>query len=82
MRMVKEHLYVDPGVNDCLEEKEIDIESINNSRGYSHLHPSLESTMKNPLRTQEKVLNEISEDVCVSFDPGRLYTERGMEFIA
>jgi len=73
-------LYVDPGVNDCLEEKEVDIKSIDNSR-VIHITSFVGKYNERSIRTQESVLNEISDDVCVSFDPGRLYTERGMEFM-
>ena len=73
-------MYVDPGVNDCLEEKEVDIKSINNSR-VIHITSFVGKYNERSIRTQEAVLNEISDDVCVSFDPGRLYTERGMEFM-
>lgn len=73
-------LYVDPGVNDCIEEDEVDIKSIDNSR-VLHITSFVGKYDERSIRTQKKVLNEISDRLCVSFDPGRLYTERGMEFM-
>ncbi|HSQ02115.1 MAG TPA: carbohydrate kinase family protein [Methanobacterium sp.] len=73
-------LYVDPGVNDCLEEDEVDIEWINNSK-VLHITSFVGKYHENSIKTQETVLKEISDSVCLSFDPGRLYTERGMDFM-
>jgi ribokinase len=73
-------LYVDPGVNDCLEEDEVDIEWINNSK-VLHITSFVGKYHENSIKTQETVLKEISDGVCVSFDPGKLYTERGMDFM-
>jgi ribokinase len=72
-------LYVDPGVNDDIDRDEVDLDYINTAKV---LHIS--SFVGRPdmsIKTQESVLNEISTNVCVSFDPGRLYTERGLDFL-
>jgi ribokinase len=72
-------LYVDPGVNDDIEMDDVDLDYINSAKV---LHIS--SFVGRPdisIKTQETVLNEISTNVCVSFDPGRLYTERGLDFL-
>jgi ribokinase len=73
-------LYVDPGVNDCVDYNEIDIEYINNSI-VLHISSFVGKTYENSIKTQEKVLNDISSRVTVSFDPGRLYTARGVNFL-
>ena len=33
------------------------------------------------IKSQKKVLEELSTDVSMSFDPGRLYTDRGIQFL-
>jgi ribokinase len=73
-------LYVDPGVNDCVDYDEIDIEYINNSI-VLHISSFVGKTYENSIKTQEKILDEISSRITVSFDPGRLYTERGVNFL-
>jgi ribokinase len=73
-------LYVDPGVNDCIDMDEIDIEYIN-SATVLHITSFVGKYDEISIKTQETVLNEISSKVCVSFDPGRLYSERGVEFL-
>ncbi len=73
-------LYVNPGVNDFVEENEIDMEYINTSM-VLHITSFVGKYNEKSIKTQETVLNEISNDVCVSFDPGRLYSERGIEFL-
>ena len=73
-------LYVDPGVNDCIEHHEISTDYINSSK-ILHLTSFIGKYSEKSIKTQESVLNEISNNVCVSFDPGRLYSERGVEFL-
>ena len=73
-------LYVDPGVNDCIKEDEVDIEYINNSL-VLHLSSFVGKNYQESIETQKKVLDEISSQITVSFDPGRLYTQRGVEFL-
>ncbi len=73
-------LYVDPGVNDCIEMDEIDTDYINSST-VLHITSFVGKYDEKSINTQESVLNEISSKVCVSFDPGRLYSERGLRFL-
>ena len=73
-------LYVDPGVNDCIGPHEIDINYINSSK-ILHLTSYVGKYSERSIKTQESVLNEISNNVSVSFDPGRLYSERGVKFL-
>ncbi len=69
-------LYVDPGVNDLIEDGEVKIDYINNSK---ILH--LTSFVGDSFKAQEKVLKEIDDDVIVSLDPGRIYAERGFKYL-
>ena len=73
-------LYVDPGVNDDIGEGEIEIDYINSAR-VLHISSFVGESDEKSIITQKNVLNEISTNVCVSFDPGRLYTERGLDFL-
>ncbi|MEN4006930.1 MAG: carbohydrate kinase family protein [Methanobacteriaceae archaeon] len=68
-------LYVDPGVNNLIEYSELEIEYINSRI----LH--LTSFVGDSYKAQEKVLKEIDDDVVVSLDPGRIYAERGWDFL-
>ncbi|WP_414468725.1 carbohydrate kinase family protein [Methanobacterium sp. ACI-7] len=69
-------LYVDPGVNDLIKYGELEIDYVNNSKV---LH--LTSFVGNSFKAQEEVLKIIDEDVMVSLDPGRIYAERGIDFL-
>jgi ribokinase len=71
-------LYVDPGVNDCVEE--IDMDYINNTE-VLHLTSFVGKYDEKSIKSQKKVLEELSTDVSMSFDPGRLYTDRGIQFL-
>ncbi len=73
-------LYVDPGVNDCIKFDEIDTEYIDSSK-LLHITSFVGKYDEKSIKTQKRVLNEISNKVCVSFDPGRLYSERGLDFL-
>ena len=66
-------LYVDPGVNDWLEFKEIKLECVS---GAEFLH--LTSFVgKKPFEAQKKLLKKLS-DVKISFDPGALYARKSL----
>jgi ribokinase len=71
-------LYVDPGVNDCVEE--IYMDYINNTE-VLHLTSFVGKYDEKSIKSQKKVLDELSTDVSMSFDPGRLYTDRGIQFL-
>lgn len=73
-------LYVDPGVNDLIETHEVPEDYLQGVR-VLHLTSFVAKTCKKSLKTQKQVLNEIPDDVHVSFDPGMLYIERGLEFL-
>ncbi|MDD3986023.1 MAG: carbohydrate kinase family protein [Methanobacterium sp.] len=73
-------LYVDPGVNDCIGEKEVDNEYVDSTKVF-HITSFVGNFHEKSINTQKNILNEISSKVSVSFDPGRLYIERGIEFL-
>ncbi|UCD26899.1 MAG: carbohydrate kinase family protein [Candidatus Bathyarchaeota archaeon] len=67
-------LYVDPGVNDWLEFKEIDI-------GYASSSDFLHLTSfigEKPFEAQKRLLREVS-DARISFDPGAIYARKSYE---
>lgn len=73
-------LYVDPGVNDRIKFEDIDMEILNNFK-IIHLSSFVGKKHFDSIDTQKAVLKQISNDVTVSLDPGRLYVERGLEFM-
>jgi|NGEPerStandDraft_6_1074524.scaffolds.fasta_scaffold27217_4 ribokinase len=73
-------LYVDPGVNDDIDIDEVELDYINSSK-VLHITSFVGKSDEKSIKTQKTVLNEISTNVSVSFDPGRLYTERGLDFL-
>ncbi len=73
-------LYVDPGVNDDIDIDGIELDYIDSSK-VLHITSFVGKSDDKSIETQETILNEISTNVRVSFDPGRLYTERGLDFL-
>ncbi|MGZ7068642.1 MAG: carbohydrate kinase family protein [Methanobacterium sp.] len=69
-------LYVDSGVNDRIKFNEINLDYLNNLRV---LH--LTSFVSNSIEAQKQAMGEISEGITVSFDPGRIYVEKGVNYI-
>lgn len=69
-------LYVDPGVNDLIQLSEINLKYLEYSK---IIH--LTSFVGESVKAQEYILKNIPEDVVVSIDPGRIYAERGMNFL-
>ena len=74
-------LYVTPKVNDKIYNEDINREYINNTHilhltSFVGLKPNEYS-----INTQFELLEEISSDVTVSFDPGMLYVNRGRKFM-
>lgn len=67
-------LYVAPGVNDTLDPKEISLDYVERAK---LLHLTSFAGEKS-FETQEKLVQQLPEHVKVSFDPGRLYAERGL----
>jgi ribokinase len=68
-------LYVDSGVNDTIEPKEID-ETYASSTKFLHLSSFVG---EKSFQTQKRVLGKIPVEVKVTLDPGTLYAEKGME---
>ena len=73
-------LYVDPGVNDDISIDEVELDYINSAK-VLHITSFVGKCDEKSIKTQKTVLNEISTNVSVSFDPGSLYTERGLDFL-
>ena len=69
-------LYVDPGVNDLIKSDEVKLDYLEDSKV---LH--LASFVGESFKAQESIINEISEDIIVSLDPGRIYAERGIKYL-
>ena len=69
-------LYVDPGVNDLIKLEEIKIEYL---KDIKILH--LTSFVGDSIKAQEELLEELPPSVKVSFDPGRIYAEKGLGYI-
>ncbi|MGZ7049789.1 MAG: carbohydrate kinase family protein [Methanobacterium sp.] len=69
-------LYVDSGVNDRIKFNEINLDYLNNLRV---LH--LTSFVSNSIEAQKQAMEEISKGITVSFDPGRIYVEKGVNYI-
>jgi ribokinase len=65
-------LYVDPGVNDTILIDEIDLSYLINTK---ILH--LTSFVGDSFQAQQDLISEIHDKIKVSFDPGRLYAQRG-----
>lgn len=66
-------LYVDPGVNDLIKLEEIKQDYLKNIK---ILH--LTSFVGESIKAQEMLLERLPSSVMVSFDPGRLYAEKGL----
>ena len=66
-------LYVDPGVNDSLELKEIDLKYAGNT-AFLHLTSFVG---ENPFKAQKELVRRL-RDVRISFDPGGLYARKGL----
>lgn len=69
-------LYVDPGVNDLITSDEVKLDYLENSK---ILH--LASFVGESFKAQESIINEISEDIILSLDSGRIYAERGINYL-
>jgi len=66
-------LYVDPGVNDWLEIKEINLDYAGNTE-FLHLTSFVR---EKPFKAQKELINQLS-DVKISFDPGALYARKSL----
>ncbi|MCK4320556.1 carbohydrate kinase family protein [Candidatus Bathyarchaeota archaeon] len=66
-------LYIDPGVNDSLELKEIDLKYADNT-AFLHLTSFIG---EKPFKAQKELVRGL-RDVRMSFDPGELYARKGL----
>ena len=74
IQVVKGHYTLIPGVNDLIKPEEIRIEYLKNVK---ILH--LTSFVGDSIKAQEALLEELLPiNVKVSFDPGRIYAEKGL----
>ncbi len=69
-------LYVEPGINDEITIDQIDVDYVSKSK---IIH--LSSFVGNSFNAQEDLLSQIPDDVLVSFDPGRIYAEKGFNVL-
>jgi ribokinase len=67
-------LYVDPGVNDTIEFNEINKDYAFNTR-FLHLTSFVG---EKSFQTQKRLVENLPENVKVSFDPGELYARKGL----
>jgi ribokinase len=70
-------LYINSGVNDTIEPREINYGYLSQTK---FLHQSSFVGEKS-LRTQKKLLAALSSDVKISFDPGSVYAQKGFAAI-
>jgi len=66
-------LYVDPGVNDQVEFKDINLDYVS---GTEFLHLS-SFVGEKPFKAQKNLIEQLS-DVKISFDPGAIYSRKGL----
>lgn len=69
-------MLITPGVNDMITIEDIDLEFIRNCR-FLHLTSFINKSSDSSFETQKKVIKETDADI--SFDPGQLYSEKGLE---
>jgi len=70
-------LYINPGENDTLESREINLEYIAQT---NFLHMS-SFVGEKPFRAQKKIAGMLPKSIKLSFDPGALYAQRGFTAI-
>lgn len=66
-------LYIDPGVNDSLELKEVDLKYAGNT-AFLHLTSFIG---EKPFKAQKELVRGL-RDVRISFDPGEMYARKGL----
>lgn len=69
-------LYVDPGVNDSLKPEEIKSDLFEEVK---ILH--LTSFVGKSIKAQETLIQKLPSTIKISFDPGKIYAERGISYI-
>lgn len=70
-------LYINPGVNDALESREVNLEYVAQT---SFLHLS-SFVGEKPFRAQKKLVGMLPGAIKVSFDPGAVYAQKGLAVI-
>ena len=70
-------LYINPGVNDTIEPRELKWDYVFQTN-FIHL---TSFAGEKPFRAQKKILGNLPSDVKVSFDPGSLYARKGLKVI-
>lgn len=70
-------LYINPGENDTLESREIDLEYVAKAK-FLHLSSFVG---ERPFRAQKKLAGMLPSSIKLSFDPGALYAQRGFSVI-
>ncbi|MDR2699212.1 MAG: carbohydrate kinase family protein [Nitrososphaerota archaeon] len=70
-------LYINPGENDTLESREINLEYVSQT---IFLHMS-SFVGEKPFRAQKKLAGMLPNSIKLSFDPGALYAQRGLNVI-
>jgi ribokinase len=70
-------LYINPGVNDLIEPREIKYEYVSQTK-FIHLSSFVG---EKSFRTQKKLLSSLPDEVKISFDPGSLYAQKGLAAI-
>ena len=74
-------LYVTPKINDTISNSEIKRDYIKNTK-LLHLTSFVGLNPEDPsIDTQMELLDELKDDVIVSFDPGMLYVNKGLDFM-
>jgi ribokinase len=69
-------LYVDPGVNDQIEFSDIDLDYVSGTR-FLHLSSFVG---EKPFKAQKQLAEQLSS-VQISFDPGAIYSRKGLDAI-
>ena len=70
-------LYINPGENDTLESREINLEYVAQTK---FLHMS-SFVGERPFRAQKKIAGMLPDSIKLSFDPGALYAQKGFTAI-
>ncbi len=70
-------LYINSGVNDTIEPRELKWDYVSQTK-FLHLSSFVG---EKPLRAQKKLLGFLPNDVKISFDPGSVYAQRGFAAI-
>jgi ribokinase len=70
-------LYINPGVNDAIESREINLNYVAQT-GFLHLSSFVG---EKPFRAQKKLVGMLPSAIKVSFDPGSVYAQKGFAAI-